>query len=239
MWIYLATLISILTILLVIAMIWHIKNLVLAKELYSIIPLKRYLVSKEFKNIKSGDIIYTRSSIASFQELVIPYIYKHVAIIVEFDDKLYIADTSNGGVMGRKKNKLIRRTGGVNMYPLHKWLKYSLGPVFILKLNKPLTEKKNIELYDTIIDKYGEPYPTMLDLYILFTLHIPIKTTLYCHTLLWQCLINMGLVDNQRKSAYELGKFITSISKYQLNDGYEYDHPRQLIYDYECNDELF
>lgn len=49
----------------------------------------------------------------------------------------------------------------------------------------------------------------------------------------------MGLVSNEKKSAKDIGLFITSISDYQLNDGYFYESPRQLVYDNECEEELF
>lgn len=239
MWHYLALLLAVVIGLLIIAIIWHVRNLVTVKEIYSMIPLKRYLLSQEFKNIKAGDIIYTRSSIAAFQELIIPYIYKHVAIIVEFNGKLYIAETSGKGIIGRSKNKLIKRKGGVDIYPIKERLKNAIGPVFLSKLNKPLTEKKNDKLQDTTIDHLGEPYPNLISLYMLFILRFSIKTTMYCHTFVYTCLVNMGLISSEKRSATEIGKIITTIYEHQLNDGYLYEQPRQLIYDYDCKEELF
>lgn len=239
MWQYLALLLSVTISLLIIAIIWHIRNLVTVKEIYTVIPLKRYLLSNEYKNLKAGDIIYTRSSIAAYQELIIPYIYKHIAIIVEFDNKLYVAETSGKGIIGRSGIKLIKRKGGVDIYPLRDRLKNAIGPVFLSKLNKPLTMEQNDKLQDTVIYHFGEQYPSLIKLYMIFILKMPIKTTMYCHTFVWQCLINMVLVNPEKKTANQIGKFITSIYDYQLNDGYSYEYPKQLIYDFECNEELF
>lgn len=239
MWQYLALLISTIIGLLVLAIIWHIRNLVNTKEIYSTIPLKRYLLSKEYNNIKAGDILYTRSSIAAFQELIIPYIYKHVAIVVEFGGKLYVAETSGNGIIARSKNKLIKKRGGVDIYPLKDRIKNAVGPVFISRINKQLTEDKIDNLQDTVIDHFGEPYPPLIYLYALFILRLPIKTTMYCHTFVYTCLINMKLITPQKRSATKIGKLITSIAKYQLNDGYYYEYPRQLIYDFNCDEELF
>ncbi len=239
MWQYLALLLAITIGLLIVFSLWHIKNLIPLVDIYSVIPLKRYLLTKEYKNLKAGDIIYTRSSITTVQEMFVPYIYKHIAIIVDFNDKLYIAETTGKGIIGRSKNKLIERNGGVDIYPLCERLKNIIGPIFISKLNKPLTPEKNDKLQDTVIDKHGESYPNFINLYTLFVLGIPVPTNLYCHTFVYECLINMGILDNVHRSAREIGTLLTSLSEYELNDGYLYEDPRQLIYDNECDEELF
>lgn len=239
MWQYLALLISVVIGLLIIAIIWHIKNLVSVQEVYTVVPLKRYLYSKESSNLKAGDIIYTRSSIAALQELVIPYIYKHVAIIVEFKNNLYISETSGKGIIGRDKDKIIKRNGGVDLYPIRDRFKNTLGPIFLSKLNKPLSNIQNQKLQDTVVDHYGEQYPNLLKLYALFILSIPVDASFYCHTYVYACLINVGLIPNVKKSAHEIGTFITEISDYQLNDGFSYEKPKQLVFDNECEDELY
>lgn len=238
MWQHLALLISVTIGILILAIIWHVRNLVTDKDVYSVIPMKRVLYSKEKDNFKPGDIIYMRSSIATVQEVVIPYVYKHIAIVVEFNNVLYCAESSNKTVLGRSGKSIIKRIPGVDVYPLHERLKNVIGPIYISRLNKPLTMEKNEKMQDTVMKHLGEPYPSIVYLYIIFTLGIPVKSNLYCHTLVCECLYNMGLISEKIKGR-KLGKFVTSIYNYELNEGYRYTYPKQLIYDYEGNEDDF
>ena len=239
MWKDFVLLITVVVIILLLTLIWHIRHLTSNKEIYSTIPFKRYLLSNEKNNIKSGDIIFTRSSVASFQEVIIPYIYKHAGIIIEFNDTLYIAETFSEKVTGRSHHKLLKHKGGVGLTPFLEWAKNLVGPIFILKLNKPLSPKQIDILHDTVIQHYGEPYPSITSLYFIFIMGLPIKTSLYCYSFVHLCLVNVKLLNEQTLTANELSKFITTIYKYELNDGYRYEKPRQLVYDFECNEEIF
>ena len=109
MWKDFALLITASVIIISLTLIWHIRHLTTNREIYSTIPLKRYLLSSEKSKLKSGDIIFTRSSVASFQEIIIPYIYKHAGIIIEFNNKLYMAETFSEKVTGRRQNKLLKQ----------------------------------------------------------------------------------------------------------------------------------
>lgn len=239
MWQYLALLISVVIGILVLAIIWHVKHLVTDRDLYSVIPLKKMMYTKEYNNFKPGDIIYMRSSIATMQEIIIPYVYKHIAIVVEFNNVLYCAEASNKKVLGRFGKKIVQRIPGVDVYPLHDRLKNIIGPMFVSKLNKPLNIEKIEKMQDTIMYHLGEPYPSIVYLYIIFTLGIPIKSNMYCHTLVYECLYNMGLISTKMKSGRKIGKFITTVYNHDLNDGYKYEYPKQLIYDYEGDENDF
>lgn len=232
MWRYLALLISTIIGILILAIIWHVKHLVTDKEIYSVVPLQRCLYSKEYKHLKAGDIIYMRSSISSMQEIIIPYVYKHIAIIVEIDNKLYIAESSNKKIIGKSNDKLISRKRGVNIYPLQERLMNVLGVMFIVRLNKSLSNDKQDILIDTILEHIGKPYPHLIQLYMVFILNIPIKIPMYCHIFVYTCLRNMGIVP-YFSTADEIGLYITSIYNYELNDGYKYHYPKQLVYDIE------
>lgn len=239
MWQYLALLIAVVIGLLILAIIWHVRHLISLREFYSVVPLKRYLMSKEKDNIKPGDILYTRSAISALQEVVVPYIYKHIAIIVKFNNTLYVAETSGKGIIGREGTTLIRRNEGVDIYPLNDRLRSAIGPIFLVKLNKPLTDEKDEALQTTVRYHMGDPYPSLISLYALFILSLPIKTSMYCHTFIRECLINMKLINSGKKTACEIGSFMTSISNYELNDGYKYLSPKQLVYDFECENEIY
>lgn len=239
MWPYLALFITSCIFMLLIAIIWHIKNLVTSRELYSVIPYKRMLASKDFNKINTGDIIYTRNSINPCQEYMIPYIYKHAGIIIEFNNNLYVAETAGRGIQGRKGFKLIRRKNGVGLCLLKDKLKNSVGAIFISKLNKPLDTKRIELLQDTFIIHKNDSYPMIIYLFILFVLHIPIKTNMFCYSFVYQCLLNADLIKEPKTSAREIGKFITEIYNYDLQDGYNYEIPKQLIYDFDCEEELF
>lgn len=239
MWQYLALLIAVIIGILILVIIWHIRNLVTDKDVYSVVPIQKCLYSKEFNKLKSGDILYMRSSITNFQEIAIPYVYKHIAIIVEFNNILYCAEATSKTILGKSGNTLISRKSGVAAYPLRDKLKNSLGPVFISKLNKPLTMEINEKLQDTTIQHLGEEYPSILYLYFIFTLGLPLKTKMYCHTFVYECLYSMGLISSKMKNRKKIGKFITAIYEHDLNNGYRYEFPKQLIYDYEENEEGF
>lgn len=239
MWKDLTILIMSVSLILMVTMIWHVRNLISNKELYKIIPYRRYMLSNEYKNIKTGDLIYTRSAVATMQEMIIPYIYKHAGIIVEFNNTLYIVETFSAKITGRSKEALILHKGGVGMTRLSDWMKHLIGNAYLCKLNKPLMPQHTDALYDTIIHLYGEKYPSITSLYFIFILGLPIKTSPYCYSFVYKCLTNMKLLNYQNLSANELSRIITSIYEIDLNDGYKYEFPRQLIYDFECNDADF
>lgn len=238
MWEYLSLFLSVSIMLFILIFMIHIKNLMNYEETLTMMPLKRYLLSEEYCNIKSGDILFMRNSITSYQELIIPFIYKHVAIIVEINGKLYIAEASGSEFIAKEKNKLIKNKKCTYIYPLKNELKSIIGPVFLSKLHKPLTDRQNDKLQDTIFCHLHEPYPSLIELYVVSILQIPIKTNMYCFKLIYKCLVNIGLIQQKKMSALELSKFVTSVYKYKLNDNY-YEHPRQLIYDLNTNDELY
>ena len=62
---------------------------------------------------------------------------------------------------------------------------------------------------------------------------------MFCYAFVYTCLKNMKLLPNEMKSARQISKFITSIYEHELLDGYKYQMPKQLIYDYDCEEELF
>lgn len=219
-------------------LVWHIMHLVSNGEIYSIVPLKRYLFSKEKNNIKAGDLIFTRSSIGTIQEVFVPYIYKHTAIAVEFDNEVYIAETSIAKVGGRDGNTLIRSNSKVVIYTLDTYMKNILGSIFLLKLNKPLSKSQIEILQNTVLDQLGKSYPSLPEMFVNFILNIPIKK-LQCISFVNLCLTDIGLIENKKMSPYQQGIFITNIYKYDLLDGYRYEKPKQLVYDYECNEELY
>lgn len=207
-----------------------------SNTIYPVIPLRRCLYSKE--NIKSGDLLFIRTSLGSIGKIFIPFLYKHVAIVVEYDNELYVAETSKAKIRGRHNDKIIYANSSTNLYKLPTYMKNMLGPVYLLKLNKPLSESQVEVLQDLVLDMIGKPYPSPIELYINYIYGIPIKK-LQCISFVNLCLVSMGLIKNKKESTYDQGVFITNINKYDLLDGYKYEDPKQLIYDYECNEESF
>lgn len=240
MWKKITLIQSTIIILLILLIVWHNNQLVNYNDIFLIIPQRRLLMSKNINNIKSGDIIYTAgSSLPTIQGFLIPYFYKHIAIVIKINNKLYIADTSLDKSIGRIGSNLIKRRRGVDIYPLDYKLKNSLGSAFISRLNKPLTNEQNYNLIQTLTNHCNDLYPNVFQLYITGMLNLSIKNIIYCHTLIYNCLVNTNLTKQKKMTLRQLGDFITTLPNRELNDGYKYENVMQLIYDYECNDEPF
>lgn len=227
--------IFILLLVMIISTLSFLNKIVNIKEIYTQLPFNRLLLSNIYDSLKTGDLIFYRSSIASavVDTLIPTPVYKHVSMIVKINGILYTTESSQGGIYAKKDDELLYLKNGVEIVPLLTKIKYYCGMVFITQLSKPLSEEKENMLIDRIKELKDIEYPSVMSLYLDFIFNIKISKTFYCFQYVYNLFEYIELIPKKKLNSIELSYFITNINIQILNDDYYYDPLYQLVYDYE------
>jgi hypothetical protein len=229
--VYICALISILCVFLLYKLGIYLKNLNNAVDVYSRINFDRFLFSRESENIKPGDLIFSIAGVFSNVQMFSPEIYKHVAIVIKYNDELYCAESTEATILGKDKDVLIAGENIV-VYPLKNRIKYNLSLLYITQLNKDLTYEQSRLLTEKIMSIRHKKYPSTLSLVLQFIVGIPSKDNLYCYNLVYKLLKYIDIIEQSKKrNSREVSKFITHIDEHELKNGYKYSKFRQLVYD--------
>ena len=194
---------------------------------------KKTLLSKEYDTLKSGDIILFTPSLHNFTNSLLTGCYfSHIGMVVKSenggkgprsdDEGLYMSETN--GITA------IKTTGGAAFFPLLSRLKYYDGGHFLMRLNKPLDQERKNKLLKLSKEVLDHPYPS-LKTKVLSAVGLSNDNTRHCFQHVGFLLQQMNLLPPE----IDLGIFssanISTIFRYKLNNGYQYEYPVQMVYD--------
>jgi hypothetical protein len=113
-------------------------------------------------------------------------------------------------------------------------VKYYPGECFIMRLNKPLNNKKKELLSKIVMEKC--PYPTPLQgLKMIIEEKLGQQNThaKHCFQHIGNLLDKIGLTNNiiKKHGIISICDKIAYLSEKKLNDGYMYEVPKRIIYD--------
>lgn len=233
MWFESSVAMFIVLIIMIICTMRFLQRIVKYKDIYKEMPFKKVLLSDIYDTLKTGDLIFYRSSITSFiTDTIIPTtLYKHISMVIKIEDKLYSTESSEGSIYCRTKDSLKYLKNGVDTVPLLTKLKYFCGMIFISQLSKPLSEEREHNIIEYANKLYKLQYPSVISLYFDFVLNMKISKSLYCFQYIYLLLERIGLINKQSLNAIDLSSLITNIHQYNLNDNYQYSRIKQLVYD--------
>jgi hypothetical protein len=204
-------------------------------ELFNKIPFDRYLLSKDYDMFKDGDIFYSINSANIVTTKFIQSPFNHVALIVKKDGVLYIIESSKIGIYRDGQNVYLNKYDNVHMELLSDTVKYSLRMSFICRLNKELDDDRR-ELLHTLCENYlGKKYPSSSKItaqFLLSYLSICInkdRDVINCTELIADILTKLNLISVP-KCMDKVLKLVSNIHKYELNDSYYYNPPKQIVY---------
>jgi len=122
---------------------------------------------------------------------------------------------------------------GSDILPFLIRIKYYPGDCFIVRLNKPLDEKRENELI-----KYAHeecPYPTILqglNIFIEQSFGKQKTRARHCFQHVGYLLDKINITNNMSSNGiYSICKKMANIHKEELNDGYQYEMPIKILYD--------
>jgi hypothetical protein len=235
MWIELSVIIFIILLIITVYSVKVLYYLVDYKKIYLEIPFDRISLSKIYSSLKTGDLLFYRHSVASIiNDILTPSsLYKHGAMIIKYNNELYITESVMSEYYCRDNGVPIKLREGINTVPLKKRLEYYCGVVYLFQLNKPLEPEREKKLIDYCITLKDRPYPSTFDIYLNFIFNIRIKKSLYCFEYLYVLLKYINLLKEQKNNAFEICTYISSIDKHELNNNFSYKNGKLLVYDYD------
>jgi hypothetical protein len=231
----LITAILICLIIIIISTFYSIYKLFNLKSLYDLMPIDRLLISEIYDNLKTGDMIFYRSTITSpiADIFMTRLVFKHVGMILKINGMYYITETnSEKNVYFKNKNgEIILLNSGVNIVPLLTRLKYYGGMIFISKLYNKLSFENEKKIISAVNNMKNKPYPDMFSLFTNFVFNKKLYNSAHCYEYIYNLLCSIDLPINKNlASGFDLTNFITNIDSIKLNNNY-YTKIKQLIYD--------
>jgi hypothetical protein len=211
--------------------------------IYSKLPSDKYLFSNVVDKFKTGDLLLFRASSITSTFLFNPSIlYKHIGLIYESNEQLYLIEMTTSTPYGIDSNrKILQLNNGLNIIPLFSRLQNYIGIITWIKLNKKLNEsqlKKLQDLKDTNFNNIT--FPPLVKLYIHYMYNINLEENLmFCYKFIYYLLQELEILNKYNLSLSNIIRFTNEIYNFELNNGYNYDLMGQVIMDvYRKDNEL-
>ena len=232
MWPAVTIAILIILLILIFSTILFLNRFERTKDIYKSMPFTKVLLSDIYNSLKTGDLIFYRSSVSSIAtDTIIPTpLYKHISMVIKKDDTLYSTESTMEDFYCKVNNESIFLKNGVSIVPLLPKLQYYCGMMFITQLAVPINEDKVYKLYEYINKLKNMSYPSLISLYLDFVLDIKISKSLYCYEYIYILLEYINIVNRQYLNSMDLSKFITTIHLQKLNNN-SYSEVKQLVFD--------
>ena len=209
------------------------------------------MISNIYDNLKTGDIILFKCNTLPIIGAFLTYGYfSHIGMVVKkkiYKNDLYISETNpayeylpSDYNKEKKitpllsKNNGWRTQYGSDLLPLLVRIKYYPGECFIMRLNKPLDEKKENILFNILSESC--PYPTLfkaIKIFIKEKMGYKDTSARHCFQHVGDILDKIGLTNNisSNNSIISICNEISSIPEKDLNDGFKYEPIKRIIYD--------
>jgi hypothetical protein len=212
--------------------------------------LKSMLLSENYHNLKSGDIILYKANAVQLEHVIFTHsFFTHTGMIIKYNNKLYItesnppneeyvpANTDKLYTLNPVKKYIIGKKikSGASIIPLFDRIKYFPGDCYLMSLNKPLSKEKESELLYWVFDSGKKiSYPKYKQLFTIFLkekIGFRKSTTIqHCFEYIAYLLDRLKITNNIH--TYDLINICNKISqlwKKKLNNGYIYEPPVKII----------
>jgi hypothetical protein len=183
-------------------------------------------ISNIYDELKTGDLILFKSNAIFYVNIFLTNTYyTHVGMIVKKNNILYISETNSNNTEYMPNYKTNCHS---ELLPLLIRIKHYPGNCFLMKLNKPLTNEKEILLLKYLDEKY--PYPTSFQIFINY--FIKNNKLRHCFQHVGHLLDKIGLTTNiMSNNIINICDAVENIFTKKINNGYQYDSPIKILYD--------
>lgn len=216
---------------LIIASMYSIYRLFNLRDIYQIIPVEKAILSKEYDNLNTGDLILLRSTLTSpIADLFMSkFVFKHIGLVININNVKYITEINNyKNIFYKTKKETVLMPAGIAIVPLLTRLKYYAGLMFISKLKHSLSTEQETALINKVyeLEKICT-YPSMTVLFQNFVLGFPMpNNVMHCYSYIYTLLKFVNIIDDDIYKGFDLANFIINIASHP-----KYNSLRNLVYD--------
>lgn len=206
------------------------------RKAYNKVRFKRCFLSKTYDNLKAGDVILFAATRHGFHNsILMQSLFSHVGMIVEINGQLFLSECTWRDELLPK----IPMQDGSNLLPILTRISNYSGQVFLMRLSKPLDEKRKERLAEAALE--NTPYPSQKELLLGLFMGIRPEGSRHCFQHVAYLLDALKISEDKflDNGFMEVCQSVSELDETPLIDGYAYEKPLLLVYDFddsECSD---